>query len=74
MGSARNRIVALSGEAVVAVGGRYGTLSEVAFALDAGRPVCTIGGWGSVAGVTEVDGPEEALEFVMGNVDRGGDA
>lgn len=64
MGSARNRIVALAGTALVAVGGRYGTLSEVAFALDAGRPVCAFGSWASVPGVTEAGTPEEAVQFV----------
>ncbi len=65
IGSARNRIVALAGIALVAVGGRYGTLSEVAFALDAGRPVCAFGSWASVPGVTEAGTPEEAVRFVM---------
>ena len=64
LGSARNRIVALSGEVVVAIGGRYGTLSEIAFALDAGKPVCSLGGWSDVRGVVPVDSPEEALSFV----------
>lgn len=64
MGSMRNRIVALAGRAVVAIGGRYGTLSEIAFALDAGRRVCSIGGWSSIGGVRSVSSPEEALDFV----------
>jgi hypothetical protein len=64
MGSARNRLVALAGGAMVAVGGRYGTLSEIAFALDAGRPVCSMGGWDGVPGVVAVGGPEQAVQFV----------
>ena len=74
MGSARNRLVALAGSVVVAVGGRYGTLSEAAFALDAGRPVCSLGGWSSIPGVVPVKGPEEALEFVEESFDWGGNA
>jgi len=65
LGSARNRIVALSGEAVVAIGGRYGTLSEIAFALDAGKPVCSLGGWSEIMGVVPVNSPGEALSFVQ---------
>jgi uncharacterized protein (TIGR00725 family) len=65
MGTARNRIIALSGRAVIAVGGKYGTLSEIAFALQAGRPVCAMGTWSSLQGVTSVNSPEEALEFVL---------
>lgn len=64
LGSARNRLVALAGFSLVAIGGKYGTLSEVAFALDAGRPVCATGTWSSIPGVTEVGTPEEALQFV----------
>ncbi len=65
MGASRNRIVALAGKVVVAVGGRYGTLSEIAFALDAGKPVCCIGGWTGIEGVVPVPDAEEAMRFVM---------
>jgi uncharacterized protein (TIGR00725 family) len=67
MGSSRNRIIALAGEVVVAVGGGYGTLSEVAFALQAGRPVCAFGRWGALEGVRPVLTPSEAMEFVIRN-------
>ena len=70
MGTARNRIIALSGMTLVAVGGRYGTLSEIAFALQAGRPVCAMGGWSGIPGVAAVGSPEEALSFI---IDRTGD-
>lgn len=39
LGSARNVLVVLNGDAVVAVGGAAGTLSELGHALDLGRPV-----------------------------------
>jgi len=75
LGSSRNRIVALSGSAVVAVGGGYGTLSEIAFALQAGRPVCAlVSRWGSIEGVTEVRTPAEALAFVIRQDNAGGGA
>lgn len=45
MGYARNAIVARSGRAVIAVGGSFGTLSEIAFALQGGIPVVGIGTW-----------------------------
>ena len=45
MGQARNLAVVCSGEVVVAVGGGYGTLSEVGLALKVGRPVVSLGGW-----------------------------
>jgi uncharacterized protein (TIGR00725 family) len=43
MGDARNALVVRAGEAVVAVGGAWGTLSEIALARKAGLPVGTLG-------------------------------
>ena len=45
LGEARNLIVACSGEAVIAIGGEYGTLSEIAFALRSGIPVVGLKTW-----------------------------
>ncbi len=45
MGFARNIIVVLSGEAVIAISGAYGTLSEIAFALIHGIPIVGIDTW-----------------------------
>jgi uncharacterized protein (TIGR00725 family) len=45
LGFARNAIIARSADAVVAIGGRYGTLSEIAFAFIAGKPVAGIATW-----------------------------
>ena len=45
MGIARNVIVASSGDAVIAVGGKLGTLSEIALALIRQRPVIGLGTW-----------------------------
>jgi uncharacterized protein (TIGR00725 family) len=44
-GEARNAIVARSADAVIAVGGEFGTLSEIALALKMGTPVIGIGTW-----------------------------
>jgi uncharacterized protein (TIGR00725 family) len=45
LGEARNAIVARTAQAVVAIGGRYGTLSEIAFALKRGLPVVGLNTW-----------------------------
>jgi len=45
MGYARNAIVAKSGQAVIAIGGSYGTLSEIAHALQGNIPVVGLGTW-----------------------------
>lgn len=45
LGEARNSIVVRSGRVVIAIGGEYGTLSEIAFALKFGVPVIGLGTW-----------------------------
>lgn len=45
LGEARNTLVVRAAAAVIAVGGEYGTLSEIAFALKIGIPVVGIGTW-----------------------------
>jgi len=67
MGTSRNRMIVLSGRVVVAVGGKYGTLSEVAYALQAEKPVCALGNWAGIVGVIPVSSPEEAMDFIIKN-------
>jgi len=45
MGEMRNPLVVRAADPVIAVGGAYGTLSEIAFALRTGVPVIGIGSW-----------------------------
>ena len=45
LGQARNVIIARSGMAVIAIGGRYGTLTEIGHALKAGIPVVGLRTW-----------------------------
>jgi uncharacterized protein (TIGR00725 family) len=45
LGEARNVVITRTAHAVIAVGGSYGTLSEIAFALAFGVPVVGIGTW-----------------------------
>jgi uncharacterized protein (TIGR00725 family) len=54
MGYARNVAVVKSGQAVIAVGGSYGTLSEVSHALQSGIPVIGLNTW-SLAKNGEMD-------------------
>ena len=63
MGNARNVLVVLNGEAVVAIDGAYGTLSEIAHALDFGRPVAGLGTH-EIEGVEAVETAEEAVAYV----------
>jgi uncharacterized protein (TIGR00725 family) len=45
LGEIRNALVVRAADALVAVGGEFGTLSEIALALKAGKPVVALGGW-----------------------------
>lgn len=64
LGDARNALVAGCGNALIALEGGPGTLSEVALALKRGVPVISLGGW-RVAGVLEARGPEEAVSEAL---------
>jgi uncharacterized protein (TIGR00725 family) len=64
IGHARNLAVAASGDAVIAVGGSWGTLAEIAFAKRLGRPVVVLDG-PVVEGVGRAASPLEAVEAVL---------
>jgi uncharacterized protein (TIGR00725 family) len=65
VGHARNLAVVASGDAVIAVGGRYGTLAEIGFALTLGRPVVVLEpGW-EVEGAERAGSPAEAVELAL---------
>ena len=60
LGEARNALVVRAADAVVAVGGGYGTLSEIALALRAGKRVVGLGTW-EIDGVVAADDPGAAV-------------
>ena len=51
-----------SGDVVVAVGGEYGTLSEIGLALKVGRSVVALMSWDLGEHVTAASSPREAVE------------
>ena len=69
MGQARNAVIVWSADAVISVGGSWGTLSEVALAMRRGGvPVIALGGWRiltadgvRVPGISWVDSAEQAV-------------
>jgi uncharacterized protein (TIGR00725 family) len=63
MGELRNGLVVRASDAVIAVGGGHGTLSEIALALKLGREVVGLGTW-DVHGVTQVFTASEALDRI----------
>jgi uncharacterized protein (TIGR00725 family) len=64
LGEARNALVVRAADALIAVGGGYGTLSEIAFALKAGKPVTGLGSW-EIDGVQPATDPELAVETAL---------
>jgi uncharacterized protein (TIGR00725 family) len=65
LGHARNFAVAASGDAVIAVGGSWGTLAEIAFAMRLSRPVVILEpGW-ELDGIERAATPEQAVELAL---------
>jgi uncharacterized protein (TIGR00725 family) len=67
-GHARNLAVVCSGDVVVAVGGEYGTLSEIGLALKVGRPVVALMSWDLREHVAVASSPEEAVEAAFASL------
>ena len=64
LGELRNGLVVRAADELVSVGGGYGTLSEIALALKAGKRVVGIGSW-DVDGVEAAPDAESAVERVL---------
>ena len=69
LGEMRNALVVRAADAVIAIGGAYGTLSEIAFALRTGVPVVGIGTW-DLDDVVDAPGPTEAVELALALADE----
>ena len=65
IGHARNLAVAASGDAVIAVGGSYGTIAEIALALRLGRTVVVLAGAPEVEGTELAATAAEAVELAL---------
>jgi hypothetical protein len=64
MGHARNMIIVHSSDAIISVGGGYGTISETAIALKEGKKVIAISPEIMLPGVIVASTPEEAVERI----------
>jgi uncharacterized protein (TIGR00725 family) len=73
LGYARNLAVVASGDAVIAIGGEWGTLSEIAHARQFGRPVVALRSWAlrphvpiaGGEGIEVADDPAKAVELAL---------
>ena len=78
MDQARNVILVRSCDAVIAIGGRYGTLSEIALAFKLGKPVVGLGTWrlaqpeGRRVPLVRARGPEQAVALALAAARRAG--
>ena len=76
MGELRNGLVARAGDVVIAIGGEFGTLSEIGFALKLGRPVVGLGTWALARDGVPVDvieaaaGPADAVSRALARAHR----
>jgi hypothetical protein len=76
LGEARNVVIACACDALIAIDGGYGTLSEIGLALKMGRPVIGLGTWRLVSGegveveVLTANTPEEAVELTFREAER----
>jgi len=65
MGIARNALLAYNGDVAVAIDGKYGTLSEIAYALQLGKPVIGLGTW-DLREIINVKTPSEVISKIKG--------
>lgn len=63
MSHARNAIIVRSSDAVIALAGKYGTLSEIALALKMNIPVISLESW-DIAGTMKAEDPREAIALL----------
>jgi uncharacterized protein (TIGR00725 family) len=68
IGHARNLAVVATGDAVIAVGGGWGTLAEIGFASRLGRAVVILEpGW-QIQGLERASTPEQAVDLALAHV------
>jgi uncharacterized protein (TIGR00725 family) len=66
LGEGRNLLVVRTSDVLVSIGGGYGTLSEIALALKAGKPVIGLETWEHIQGIQYVSHPDEVIEKIKG--------
>jgi uncharacterized protein (TIGR00725 family) len=66
LGHARNMIIAHAAEALIAVGGGYGTISEAAIGLKLGKPVIALAVDWDLPGLRRAASPQEAVALALG--------
>lgn len=68
MGIGRNIVIVRTADALIAIDGRHGTLSEIAFALQLKKPVVAVHPWVKTPGLKVVDSAAEAVTFALDSI------
>ncbi|MFW6172396.1 MAG: TIGR00725 family protein [Elusimicrobiota bacterium] len=66
MSHARNAIIVRTADILIAVDGRYGTLSEIGLAKSIGKRVIGLNTWKGIPGIERVNSPKQAIQRVKG--------
>jgi predicted Rossmann-fold nucleotide-binding protein len=64
-------VLVRSSDGLIAIGGRYGTLSEIAIALKTEKPVVSLGSWELGPPVIAAEDPHDAVEKIFKALERG---
>jgi uncharacterized protein (TIGR00725 family) len=64
LGEVRNVALVNSADTIIAIGGGWGTLSEIALGMSRGRPVIALDTW-PVDGLQVARSPEEAVRLAL---------
>ena len=70
LGEIRNAVIVRSSDVLIAIGGEYGTLSEIAFGLKTGKTVIGIETW-DIKGIIKASGAEDAVQRALGLTGKG---
>lgn len=70
MGVARNVIIARTVHGAIAIDGRYGTLTEIAFCLEFGKPVVGLGTWDIDPSIEQASNAKEAVDWLFRRLQR----
>ncbi len=77
IGVARNAIITRTADVLIAVGGQFGTLSEIGYALNMGKTVVTIDSWrledacdDPIPNLIRAEGPKHAVDIALGAIGR----
>ena len=70
LGDGRNLVIIYTADGVLALPGKSGTLSEIAFALNVGKPVVDLGSWGIPGMIPGGSDPQRAVDILLKEIGK----